>query len=102
MTANGDKAAFARPAFDGPSPDLENWPDNESVHNVAFDGLTKRELFAAMAMLGNLSTLHHSWGCSPDSLIEACAMLAVKSADALLAELEKVQETGKETDGTSN
>lgn len=47
-------------------------------------GLTKRELFAAMAMQGMLTTL--VWSESGDQRV---AQDAVKLADALLKELEK-------------
>ena len=46
-------------------------------------GLTKREYFAAMAMQGLI--LRWEFSC------ERCAELAVKSADYLIAELNKVQ-----------
>ena len=44
-------------------------------------GLTKRELFAAMAMQGNLASGIHEF--------DVCVKTAVFAADALLAELEK-------------
>ena len=47
-----------------------------------FGGLTKRELFAAMAMQGLIVGID-----SPAQ--EACARLAVRAADYLLAELAK-------------
>ena len=52
-------------------------------------GLTKRELFAAMAMQGMLSvfdpnSLPHTWEGHPGSL----ASIAVKCADALIAEFK--------------
>ena len=57
------------------------------VAGVSF-GLTKRELFAAMAMQGMLSvfdeaSLPHTWEGHPDAL----ASIAVKCADALVNEL---------------
>lgn len=48
-------------------------------------GLTKRELFAAMAMQGLLAS-NAAWG--PDEL-PVHARIAAQLADALLAELEK-------------
>lgn len=46
------------------------------------DGLTKRELFAAMALIGlNFNAEYDS--------VESVAHLAVKQADALLKELEE-------------
>lgn len=48
--------------------------------------LTKRELFAAMAMQGMLSTANGWETNSP-----AIADIAINSADALLAELEKAR-----------
>jgi hypothetical protein len=61
-------------------------------------GLTKRELFAAMAMQGHLSALAGDNHCSATlqtakakgkKVTEFLAETAVQSADALLAELEK-------------
>ena len=53
-------------------------------------GLTKRELFAAMAMNGLLSTLWTPNDAKPEiSLTERYAMQSVILADALLAELDK-------------
>jgi hypothetical protein len=49
--------------------------------------LTKREIFAAMAMQG-LCASPHSW----DLLLESIAQCAVGHADALIAELEKKPE----------
>ena len=46
-----------------------------------YGGLTKREYFAAMAMQGLLAQCQFS--------CETCAELAVKSADYLIAELNK-------------
>ena len=56
-------------------------------------GLTKRELFAAMAMQGMLAQVDaesspHTWDVVP----ETAAAGAVRCADALLAELAKPQE----------
>jgi hypothetical protein len=48
-------------------------------------GMTKRELFAAMAMQGLLP----NWEAPPAVLHERLAQHAVASADALLAELAK-------------
>lgn len=50
-------------------------------------GLTKRELFAAMAMQGYVSA-----GCQGMPTPEVMASLAVRTADALLAELAKAGE----------
>lgn len=46
-------------------------------------GLTKRELFAAMAMQGLLAYPHSN------QTVGVCASVAVKAADALIAELSK-------------
>lgn len=58
-----------------------------------FDGLTKRELFAAMAMQGMLAseTASYNYGAQ-----ENLAVNAVKRADALLAELNKEKEDSHE------
>lgn len=51
-------------------------------------GITKRELFAAMAMQGMMSARVRE--CE-DTRYETYARSAVKQADALVTELEKVQ-----------
>lgn len=55
-----------------------------------YDGLTKRECFAAMAMQGYLSILSDSNVKSPPSAAFV-AKQSVEFADALLSELEKPQ-----------
>lgn len=62
------------------------YPSHGSMGEVAHPGLTKRELFAAMAMQGLCSCNHPqlvAW--SPEEL----AVNAREQADALLAELAK-------------
>lgn len=60
-------------------------------------GLIKREYFAAMAMQGQLSDGNTIVGASKSecakesSTWEAIAIISVKAADALLAELEKAR-----------
>ena len=54
--------------------------------NVAFPALTKREMFAAMAMQGILANPNTQ---GDEALIEAAAPVMVRFADALIAELEK-------------
>lgn len=65
------------------------WKDFDSqgvqVVRESYDGLTKREMFAMHAMHG-LST-----GGSEDWLTVHAPAIAVKIADALLAELEKTK-----------
>ena len=64
-----------------------------TAHDLAFPlhalgttatGLTKRELFAAMAMQGLLASFE-----AHRMTVQSCAPLSVKAADALLAELAK-------------
>ena len=50
-------------------------------------GLSKRELFAAMAMQGLVSTL--STGAHKNGMFDATAETAVRYADALMAALEE-------------
>ena len=50
-------------------------------------GLTKRELFAAMAMQGELA----SYGPDPGPRTSSVARFSVEMADALIAELNKPQ-----------
>lgn len=54
-------------------------------------GLTKREYFAAMAMQGFITNSQILDECGYRDLDpqEACAQIAIKQADALIAELEK-------------
>lgn len=62
--------------------------DENGVHRGTTQGLTKRELFAAMAMQGNMA----SWtGLISSRDVESAAMLWVSAADALLAEIERVK-----------
>lgn len=64
-------------------PLITEWRD----HNGAtLPGLTRRELFAAMAMQGALTSAHYF--CVPYHA-PTFAKYAVELADALLAELEK-------------
>lgn len=58
-------------------------PGEAFKFNGEVDGLTKRELFAAMAMQGLLANAER------DAEAEGFARDAVRSADALLAELAK-------------
>lgn len=69
--ANGNLAAFARP-----------WVTALGGQSEPQKGLTKRELFAAMAMQGMLGNTDH------DGNFEVYADDAVKHADALLAALD--------------
>lgn len=57
--------------------------ESYSQHSPA-DGLTKRELFAAMAMQG-MCAHHATWHEGPEGI----AVQAARVADALLAELAK-------------
>lgn len=68
---------------------IKEWScvDREMV-GVAYKGLTKRELIAAMAMQGILSNATCCQGYSPN---EDYARQAVAMADALLSELSKPQ-----------
>jgi hypothetical protein len=50
------------------------------------EGLTKREYFAAMAMQGTMTSSYS---------VNTIAEIAVKMADALLAELEKTKQQEK-------
>ncbi len=57
----------------------------ESGCTYNYYGLTKRELFAAMAMQGLFSCGEHRYGSSPEGL----SQYAVSIADALINELNK-------------
>lgn len=70
-----DKSGAAFPGIAGR--DLANWVETWNL------GLTKRELFAALAMAGILA--HSNWQAEP----VPGAAAAVGYADALLAELAK-------------
>lgn len=74
--------------------DESAFPSKQDTYS-AENGLTKRELFAAMAMQGMLAdhTLAIGYGKSEgDELMENTVSSAVRYADALLAELEKTNE----------
>lgn len=53
--------------------------------STQFFGLSKRELFAAMAMQGQIQ------GNAPYSTLEDCAKASVAYADALLTALQRVE-----------
>lgn len=74
---NDGGPAFARAA--GPEPRVNEFHEYQ-------DGLSKRELFAAMAMQGMFSAMSREADWPPP---ENVAPLAVGFADALLAELAK-------------
>lgn len=52
-------------------------------------GLTRRELFAAMAMQGSIAAESQDYGFSGDSRHQQTAEDCVKFADALIAALDK-------------
>jgi hypothetical protein len=62
--------------------EVSGYGDEAAFASDCTTGLTKRELFAAMAMQGLIVGID-----SPAQ--EACARLAVRAADYLLAELAK-------------
>ena len=74
------------PAFPGQARDAQGNPIAEYA-----DGLTKRELFAAMAMQGWLAGCDNAYSefTSPGTHAHVAAESAVKFADALLAALDK-------------
>jgi hypothetical protein len=74
MKTQANDPAFSRPAF--------HHEHTGTLHD-AQDGLTKREYFAAKAMQGLLTVIHHT--DRPYNVAKA----AVMTADALIAELNK-------------
>lgn len=62
---------------------------NESTSLGLQGGISKRELFAAMAMQGLLVNEY------VDSTYDECAKTSVRYADALLTELEKSEKSGE-------
>lgn len=64
--------------------------DQSTQISECIDGLTKREYFAAMVMQGYLSKFADVNG-RPEHA-QDCARAVVKLADALLAELEKIND----------
>ena len=63
---------------------------NSHPHAAHAEGLTRRELFAAMAMQGMAAG--NFWGenfCHEADHMHLAAKMSVKAADALIAELEK-------------
>lgn len=95
MKTNGDEAAFATfsqiDVFD-----VENERPEARLEVTGFDGLTKREYFAAAAMQGTLASLAH-----PEIMLvfrdtardegrkpaEQAAWFALQVADAMIAQL---------------
>ena len=72
-----------------------SWPTGYEPAN----GLTKRELFAAMAMQGILMQERPSFSSTTESMANVSAAEAVKCADALLAELAKPVELPLDVNG---
>ena len=68
------------------SADAQAFPSTEDLGKVQCWGLTKRELFAGLAMAGMLANSDIDYESEPQ------AAEARKYADALLAELDKPQE----------
>lgn len=69
---------------------VEQYRNGDPMQDLMLSGgLTKRELFAAMAMQGRLGN-KYSGLTSNGHTADEVAKLAVACADALLAELEKV------------
>ena len=62
--------------------------DGGPVFPNAYDGLTKRELFAAMAMQG----LSAKYGSTTPDTIDSIAEVAIRYSDSLIAELAKEKE----------
>ena len=64
---------------------------NDFVYNM--DGLTKRELFAAMAMQGLMASKELDYGtyAEPSDPLPWVMQESVRAADALIAELNKEQ-----------
>jgi len=77
MKTQANDAAFSRPAF--------HHEHTGTLHD-AQDGLTKREYFAAKAMQGLVTVIHHT--DRPYNV----AKEAVMTADALIEELNKQEE----------
>lgn len=67
-------------------PNYNPWGFFARKPRLASDGLTKRELFAAMAMQGILSDSEYN------EPVERLASSSVRAADALIAELAKSTE----------
>jgi len=67
-------------------PNYNPWDFFARKPRLASDGLTKRELFAAMAMQGFLSDPNYNE--TPSRMAASC----VRHADALIAELSKPTE----------
>lgn len=71
------------------------WAVNETDHatgmtkTISFQGVSKREYFACLAMQALVSI---GWGV--DSLLEERATFAIANADALIAELSKESSDG--------
>ena len=71
---------------------LQSWINpNSGEYEWGTPGLTKRELFAAMAMQGVLSGPLTSQLVRGDSIALITSAIATECADALLAELNKEQ-----------
>lgn len=71
-----------QPIYPDPMRGAEQSFSNQSPHELPM-GLTKREYFAGLAMQGTMTSSYS---------VNMIAEIAVKMADALLAELEKTKD----------
>ena len=70
------------------NPNDPAFPSHGTMGEVCYEGMTKREIFAAMAMNG----LCHDYGrnsCVETGTHENIAMISVKLADALIQKLNE-------------
>ena len=82
MKTNANDAAY--PSF----AEFDVNDDTKTISVSGYDGLTKREYFAAMALQGLLST-KGSYFPNQQNTGELAALASVHYADALIAELNK-------------
>lgn len=86
VTTWGSAPAHARPFS------VEPMPFDSTREHGAQEGMTKREVFAAMALQGLLAD-------SDRDSVEACAKKAVRAADALIAALNAPQPVAPQSGG---
>ena len=75
-----------------PHPEMEvhgSFGDAGAISALAQVGLTKRELFAAIAMHGLLGHINLYTGRNTGELMQFCLEASIEVADGLLTELEK-------------
>jgi hypothetical protein len=80
---NGKQPAFSKSVFDKDG--------NITAWGIEYDGLTKREYFAGLAMQGLISSVNWEVSLLDDNLIKITAIKSTQLADELLKQLDNIK-----------